>query len=128
MTTPAIPTEVVDAARVLAAHGYEWGDGLEMLHCDCGWTIDGYIDHEDGLPERDGDKAGYDGREIAAIVRHRAHVATELAAGLAAAKADALEEAADEIYGDHRPVGVFDHPLSVCDWLRERATNYRKES
>lgn len=65
------------AAEVLALHGWEFGDGLDVIYCDCGWTMDAYIEYEAGLPER---AASVDGdREIAALIRHRYHVATALA-------------------------------------------------
>lgn len=57
--------------RVLADHGAEFSDGLEYIHCDCGWTIDAYIGAEEGLAAREG--------EIPALTRHRAHVAGILA-------------------------------------------------
>jgi hypothetical protein len=74
-------------AEVSAQHGWEFGDGLDDLYCDCGWTIDAYIDYEDGLPERDSAKAyaGDNGRELAAVIRHRAHVSQAQVAALAAA-------------------------------------------
>ncbi len=35
--------------------------------------------------------------------------------------AQALREAADDVYGDERANGPHAHPLSVATWLRERA-------
>lgn len=51
-----------------------------------------------------------------------------LAAVLPLAEAEALEEAADEMYGDKRASGPFAHPLSVMTWLRERAARLREGS
>jgi len=72
---------VAAAEAVLAAHGWEFSDGLEYIFCDCGWTIDAYIDYEDGLAERVTTSGlGDGGRELAAVIRHRAHLAAALAA------------------------------------------------
>lgn len=37
------------------------------------------------------------------------------------AQAAALLEAAEEVYGDERASGSHSHPLSIRNWLRERA-------
>lgn len=35
--------------------------------------------------------------------------------------ARALREAAADVYGDKRAEGPYSHPLSIADWLRDRA-------
>lgn len=59
------------------------------------------------------------------LAQHDAEVRTAV---LPLAQAAALEEAADEMYGDKRASGPFAHPLSVMTWLRERAARLREGS
>lgn len=107
-------TDPVQAvAEALAGHpsmesepGYNPWTGGALLHQVCAGC---------GMQLAEGRKS----RALGAFGHHLASVAVAAARPLIAA--EALREAADNLYGDERANGDHCHPLSVASWLRERA-------
>lgn len=125
--TPApIPADVLDAAVEVAARAAAMHEDYD----GCFERVDAWAalsEEEKSYTEQGNVVADSDYEDCEWWrARERAALTAALPRVIAAAEADALEEAANALHDVSLPVSPYERRLGVRDWLRVLAATYRK--